>query len=367
MPRTFQEKYPIEMHNLRQNSRKLTTPFDIHETLKHLLHFDTASSTRYQPFSRENGRKLPRGMSLLKNIPADRSCEDAQIEAHWCSCLNWISLNINSSNTRPLNETSDENWPINSYEPVAEEKKLNVFLKNNLFKLMVDIGGGGAKKNLSANSTLPSINLNELVNKVNFRDYIEIKASLKQYTKSALKIAYKAVEFMNSLIDKDLQMYCHKLYVHSIQKLSKLDINSRLLAFKESKDIHGREALFFNLNSDNATQSSDTGNLDEYLFRPTVVENTSTSITNFSNSTSSESPEAISSKYLDSETVFQISLTTWPSQATYELSLKYNRYKGLFSFNKNEISRINSYNGTSNCIVNKRPDLRQFCFCKFNF
>ena len=40
MPKSFQEKYPEAMRSLRLNSRKLTTPFDIHETLKSILNFE---------------------------------------------------------------------------------------------------------------------------------------------------------------------------------------------------------------------------------------------------------------------------------------------------------------------------------------
>ena len=39
MPQSFQKKYPNEMRNLRLNARKLTTPFDVYETLKHFLNF----------------------------------------------------------------------------------------------------------------------------------------------------------------------------------------------------------------------------------------------------------------------------------------------------------------------------------------
>ena len=321
MPRTFQEKYPIEMRNLRLNSRKLTTPFDIHETLKHFLDFDT--SKRFVSGKLNN---FPRGISLFKNIPTNRTCNDAQIEAHWCSCLNWIELNVNAT-TGNLNE---ETLKVKGLETTKND-------------------------NLTLN-----------------KDYSNIKKNLKYYSKSALNIANKAVDFINSLIDKDFEIYCHKIYLHSIQKLSKLDVNSKLMAFKESKDIHGREALFLNINENSSQTMPDNGNLDVYInkrlyhsFSKSNLSVTKSSGTNASAFSSSSVPHEVSNEVsnLDSETVFQISLTTWPGNATYELSFRYNRYKQDFKFNKNEISRINSYNGTSNCMNEKRPDLRQFCYC----
>ena len=88
MPQEFQDKFPNEMKNLRLNSRKLTTPFDVYETLKGFLNFKKPKS--------KNKKLLPlsRGISLFDYIPANRTCENANIEAHWCSCLSWINVNI---------------------------------------------------------------------------------------------------------------------------------------------------------------------------------------------------------------------------------------------------------------------------------
>lgn len=93
MPESFQQKYPQHMRNLRLNSRKLTTPFDIHETLEDILNFDPEASTASGGKSL-SGAAMPRGMSLFRYISPNRSCEDAKIEAHWCSCLNWRDINI---------------------------------------------------------------------------------------------------------------------------------------------------------------------------------------------------------------------------------------------------------------------------------
>ncbi|CAF1350360.1 unnamed protein product [Adineta ricciae] len=85
MPRKFQEKYPEIMSNLRLNSHRLTTPFDLHETFEHL--FDFHSSDPYQP-------KTNRSYSLFQLIPENRTCLQADIEQHWCACLNWNNISI---------------------------------------------------------------------------------------------------------------------------------------------------------------------------------------------------------------------------------------------------------------------------------
>ena len=80
MPKLFQYKYPYSMYNLRLNSRRLTTPFDIHETFEHLFEFH--SSDPYQS-------KTSRSHSLFQLIPENRTCSQAGVAQHWCTCLNW--------------------------------------------------------------------------------------------------------------------------------------------------------------------------------------------------------------------------------------------------------------------------------------
>lgn len=159
--------------------------------------------------------------------------------------------------------------------------------------------------------------------------------------------------------------YCELIKLRSIEKLSKLDLNKKLLSFKKSKDLHGREAVFENDNY------YDENNIDvNYLHYNTNYSNNSSNLNlnkinnqqpNF-NTTNANQTRTIQ----NTDITYQIVLTTFPGFATYELSFKYNKLKNKFKFNKNEISRINSYNNNSNCILDKRPDLRQFCYCKIN-
>jgi len=88
MPKKFQEKYPDLMHNLRLNSHRLTTPFDLHETFEHLFEFH--SSDPYQS-------KTNRSYSLFQLIPENRTCLQANIEQHWCACLHWTDVLINET------------------------------------------------------------------------------------------------------------------------------------------------------------------------------------------------------------------------------------------------------------------------------
>ncbi|KAH8026524.1 hypothetical protein HPB51_021136 [Rhipicephalus microplus] len=74
-PPWFLEKNPEAARSLRVNQHRLTTPFDLHATFVDLLDYPV--------------RKRPRtayGLSLLSEIPEQRTCADASIKPKWCSC-----------------------------------------------------------------------------------------------------------------------------------------------------------------------------------------------------------------------------------------------------------------------------------------
>lgn len=162
MPKDFQEKYPEAMRNLRLNSRKLTTPFDINETLKNILKFDYEE---IKSSARNDGKKqwdpMPRGISLFKSIPEERSCKDASIEAHWCSCLDWIDVDVIKNKD---SITTDDKQDFHSKE---EERLAQV------------------------------------------------------YTRFVSRLAIKSLDFINSLIDEEFKKYCETLVVQSVQRLSR--------------------------------------------------------------------------------------------------------------------------------------------------
>ncbi|KAH9495235.1 hypothetical protein Btru_015793 [Bulinus truncatus] len=86
-PPSFHEKYPELVRNLRSNTYRLTTPFDVYETLKDILYFDGIN---------KEANVTDRGISLLREIPKDRTCEHAKILPHWCLCLEQAKVEPNS-------------------------------------------------------------------------------------------------------------------------------------------------------------------------------------------------------------------------------------------------------------------------------
>jgi len=61
---------------------RLVTAFDVHATLVDM--------------TRLGGDRLPRAVSLLNEVREDRTCPDADIAPHWCACLSWRRLAVDS-------------------------------------------------------------------------------------------------------------------------------------------------------------------------------------------------------------------------------------------------------------------------------
>ncbi|XP_013392406.1 uncharacterized protein LOC106160369 [Lingula anatina] len=92
-PPWLYKKYPQMVKNLRTNSQRLTTPFDIYETLMDLLYFSDDVSHK----SRSWGLIKDRGVSLFREIPENRTCEKAEILPHWCTCQKQVPVSVSGN------------------------------------------------------------------------------------------------------------------------------------------------------------------------------------------------------------------------------------------------------------------------------
>lgn len=115
--------------NLTVNEHRLTTPFDIHATLKHILNGEPDSQLKY-------------GKSLLDEISVNRSCKSIPISDHWCGChtshvitdlksVQHISEFIVSEANRALRRASAQCWPLSleSTQSAAEQRANDAFLQ----------------------------------------------------------------------------------------------------------------------------------------------------------------------------------------------------------------------------------------------
>nr|XP_970966.2 PREDICTED: uncharacterized protein LOC659581 [Tribolium castaneum] len=81
-PESFKNHFKQAYENFQNNINKLSTPFDIHFTLKSLLELNDIGEANINY----------RAVSLFTKIPAERSCSHAYIEPHWCACLDWEKI-----------------------------------------------------------------------------------------------------------------------------------------------------------------------------------------------------------------------------------------------------------------------------------
>ena len=78
-PRSFLQKYPDIAKNLQDNTERLTSNFDLYQTLSDILSESFEQNLMY------DGRSK-RGVSLFQPVPETRSCADASIPEHFCAC-----------------------------------------------------------------------------------------------------------------------------------------------------------------------------------------------------------------------------------------------------------------------------------------
>ncbi|VEN58507.1 unnamed protein product [Callosobruchus maculatus] len=91
LPKWYTNQFYKAYSNLKRNTRRLTTPFDLHETLYDLL--DPYNLTgEYLKTTNKS-----RGISFFREITKYRTCEDAAIASHWCACQQSKELDTNSS------------------------------------------------------------------------------------------------------------------------------------------------------------------------------------------------------------------------------------------------------------------------------
>ncbi|XP_051863579.1 uncharacterized protein LOC127566078 [Drosophila albomicans] len=91
LPHWFRLQYPQFERSLQRNRNRLTSPYDIHATLQHILQLETPPDKLPHPEGCASCH------SVLHEVNVSRSCRDAGIDDHWCTCSGM--LNVSQSDT----------------------------------------------------------------------------------------------------------------------------------------------------------------------------------------------------------------------------------------------------------------------------
>lgn len=110
-PKSFRDNYNEAYNNLKMNSRRLTTPLDVHKTLADLVNMDNIQNANILSRMKEP-YAIKRSMSLFLQIPTNRTCKSAGIEDHWCTC--YSSQKISSNSTKALDAANHLLKELNS-------------------------------------------------------------------------------------------------------------------------------------------------------------------------------------------------------------------------------------------------------------
>ncbi|CAH1184293.1 unnamed protein product [Phyllotreta striolata] len=116
IPEKFRKSHAEEYKNLVKNTEKLTSNYDLYMTLQHVLALSSANFHE-QPADGCSGCR-----SLFRSIPSERTCSEAGIPEHYCTCSKYETIDKNTPNSRKLAEFFLEqlNSKIRSYGHAAE-------------------------------------------------------------------------------------------------------------------------------------------------------------------------------------------------------------------------------------------------------
>nr|CAI5831950.1 unnamed protein product [Callosobruchus analis] len=87
-PSWFKSDYPRLFENFKKNADRLTSPYDFYMMLQHIL------SLEDETFEPKPSSGCPSCRSLFDEIPFNRSCEEAGISVHFCTCYGYSDIKL---------------------------------------------------------------------------------------------------------------------------------------------------------------------------------------------------------------------------------------------------------------------------------
>ncbi|XP_026326879.1 uncharacterized protein LOC113235410 [Hyposmocoma kahamanoa] len=125
LPPTFRENYDLAHNNLKINSQRLTTPFDLHAMLADLVNLDKIKNENIQKLM-ATSYSHQSSISLFLPIPKNRTCETAGIDDHWCTCHKYHKVPQDSAAALEAagNLIRHLNYLLRGHEPICAKLKL---------------------------------------------------------------------------------------------------------------------------------------------------------------------------------------------------------------------------------------------------
>lgn len=117
VPEKLKSNYPWLPRNLRYNTERLITPFDVHETMMDVIY------SRFVKTSVRDVQKSRTSRSLFSKIPEARTCADAGIPAQYCTCYDSSSVSTSHPVVIRLGKFAVQhlNLMLHDYQSVCRE------------------------------------------------------------------------------------------------------------------------------------------------------------------------------------------------------------------------------------------------------
>lgn len=87
LPEWFRRENPEAYSSLAVNQNRLTSPFDLYETLRHVIAHAGGDA--------DPSSGCSTCQSLFTPVPRERGCQDAGVPYHWCTCTSFKAVNVN--------------------------------------------------------------------------------------------------------------------------------------------------------------------------------------------------------------------------------------------------------------------------------
>lgn len=137
VPAWFEKAFPKLVDIARANSRqrRITSPYDVHATLRHIMYLagppDAALLEARKRIGSWGTSKHHR--SLFEPIPENRTCFEAQIPAHFCTCHKWKRIASSAHHVVEKAASTFVDWANNKMR--SELREGNVFPENSCASL----------------------------------------------------------------------------------------------------------------------------------------------------------------------------------------------------------------------------------------
>ncbi|XP_039502007.1 uncharacterized protein LOC120458431 [Drosophila santomea] len=203
LPPWFRETYPSYVRALELNQHRLSSNFDLHNTLKHIIEIGGTP----------DGQKLPKSFdcptcqSLFYPLPESRTCSEAGIEEHWCTCEPYKTITGLSWTTPIAHSVIDR---MNEY-----------FVQKNL-------------TSLCSNLTLNYIHKTELKTGLNIDWHQEIKEMETAVYRTKFKVKQNSADFQATVVYHNSTKYA-EVDVEKISRTNSYKNDSTCIDDKLSK------------------------------------------------------------------------------------------------------------------------------------